>query len=78
MHQGKKWIFQDGLPGEVSYITGFLFALSLEFGIYFAAINGQKETSNWFAFISSVLALISFKGLIIQDGKHYLELGNSH
>lgn len=68
MHKGKAWIFQAGIPNEISYLTGFLFALSLEFGIYFAAINGHKQMSNWFAFISAVLAIISFKSLAFQDG----------
>ena len=63
MHEGKQWI-ADKMPDEFSYVIGFLFALSLEFGIYFSAINGRKGTSNFFAFVSAVLALIAFQGLL--------------
>jgi hypothetical protein len=75
MHEGKAWLFHSSNPqlDGLGYLVGFLFALSLEFGIYFAAINGRRETSNWFAFISAILAVISFQGLILnslQNGKY--------
>lgn len=66
MHEGKAWMFKDGVPDAVSYFFGFMFAFCLEFGIYFAAINGWKDTSNLFAFVSFVLALISFRSLVIN------------
>lgn len=66
MHEGKSWLFRESAQLDyVSYCVGFLFALSLEFGIYFAAINGRKSTSAWFAFISAILAVVSFQGLIL-------------
>lgn len=79
MHEGKAWLFGEGASKQLDslgYLIGFLFALSLEFGIYFAAINGRKQTSSLFAVVSAILAVVSFQGLILYKkvGKEFIRI----